>query len=42
MKLIYKGKFDGDENSLPSSEPVEGAVMFKEAADMKQIGRAHV
>ena len=37
MKLIYKGKFDGDENSLPSSEPVEGAVMFKEAADMKQF-----
>ncbi|MBQ8599544.1 MAG: DUF3267 domain-containing protein [Oscillospiraceae bacterium] len=37
MKLIYQGQYNGDENSLPSSEPVEGAVMFKEAADMKQF-----
>lgn len=37
MKLIYKGKYNGDENSLPSSEPVEGAVVFKEAEDMKKF-----
>lgn len=37
MKLIYKGKFDGDESKLPSSEPMEGAVMFREAEDMKKF-----
>lgn len=37
MKLIYKGKYNGDESSLPSAEPVEGAVRFKEAEDMKQF-----
>lgn len=39
MKLIYKGKFDGDENSLPQGNPVEGAVQFKEADDMNDFAK---
>ncbi len=30
MKLIYKGKFDGDENSLPAREHPRGYKMFRE------------
>ena len=39
MKLIYKGKFNGNENSLPSGEPVEGAVQFKEADSMNDFAK---
>ena len=39
MKLIYKGKFDGDENSLPQGNPVEGAVRFEEAEDMNDFAK---
>ena len=31
MKLIYKGKFDGNQDSLPCREHKQGAVAFKEA-----------
>lgn len=37
MKLIYKGKFDGDINSLPIREHEKGAVKFKEFDDMKKL-----
>lgn len=37
MKLIYRGKYDGDENSLPCGEHMEGAVQFKEADNMKEF-----
>lgn len=37
MKLIYKGKFNGDENSLPSAEHPAGAVRFKEFEDVKAM-----
>jgi len=35
MKLIYKGKFDGDESKLPTREPLPGEVPFKEFQSMK-------
>lgn len=35
MKLIYKGKYDGDESKLSSREPLPGEVPFREAKDMK-------
>lgn len=37
MKLIYKGKYSGDESSLPSAQPVEGAVAYREASNMKEF-----
>ena len=38
MKLIYKGKFDGNPESLPHGEHMPGAVRFKEFDDPKKIG----
>ena len=38
MKLIYKGKFDGDVNSIPHGEHKPGAVKFKEPEDPKKLG----
>lgn len=35
--FIYKGKFNGDESSLPTREHPEGAVPFKEAENMKKL-----
>ena len=35
--FVYKGKFNGDESSLPTREHPEGAVPFKEADDMKKL-----
>ncbi len=37
MKLIYKGKFNGDESTLLQREHPEGYVMFKEPQDMKKL-----
>lgn len=37
MKLIYKGKFDGNPESLPCMEHKPGAVMFKEFKDPKKM-----
>lgn len=37
MKLIYKGKFNGDENSLPGAEHPAGAVQFREFDSMKTM-----
>lgn len=37
MKLIYKGKFNGDVNSLPVKEHEKGAVKFREFDDMKKM-----
>ena len=37
MKLIYKGKFNGDENTLPMGEHEPGAVQFKEPQSMKKL-----
>ncbi len=37
MKLIYKGKYNGDETSLPTKEHEEGAVKFKEPGSMKKL-----
>jgi len=39
MKLHYKGKFDGNENGLPSGEleKHKNAVKFKEIDDMKKL-----
>lgn len=33
----YKGKYNGDENSLPQREHPEGYVAFKEAENMQQL-----
>ncbi len=38
MKLIYKGKFDGDANSIPHGEHKPGAVKFREPEDAKKLG----
>lgn len=35
MKLIYKGKYDGNELELPQREHPDGAIQFKEPQDMK-------
>lgn len=37
MKLIYKGKYKGNELDLPQREHPEGAVPFKEPQDMKTL-----
>lgn len=39
MKLIYKGKYNGDENSLPHGEHMPGAVRFKEADNMTDFAK---
>ena len=39
MKLIYKGKYNGDPTSLPSREHFQGAVKFKEFDDPKELGK---
>lgn len=39
MKLIYKGKYNGDENSLPHGEHVPGAVQFQEADNMTEFAK---
>ena len=38
MKLIYKGKFDGDVNSIPHGDHKPGAVKFREPEDVKKLG----
>lgn len=38
MKLIYKGKFNGNPDSLPHGKHKEGAVKFKEIDDPKKLG----
>ena len=38
MKLIYKGKFNGDVNSIPHGEHKPGAVKFREPEDPKKLG----
>lgn len=38
MKLIYKGKFDGNPDSIPHGEHKPGAVKFKEPEDSKKLG----
>lgn len=37
MKLIYKGKFDGNAESIPHGEHIEGAVKFKEPETPKEL-----
>lgn len=37
MKLIYKGKFDGNIEALPKKEHEENAVKFKEIDSMKKL-----
>ena len=38
MKLIYKGKFDGNPESIPHGEHKPGAVKFREPEDTKKLG----
>ncbi len=38
MKLIYKGKFNGDLQTLPHGEHIPGAVKIKECDDPKKLG----
>ena len=38
MKLIYKGKFDGDVSSIPHGEHKLNAVKFREPEDPKKLG----
>lgn len=38
MKLIYKGKFDGNPENLPHGEHMPGAVKFKECDDPRKLG----
>lgn len=37
MKLIYKGKYDGNQESLPHKEHKPGAVKFREIEDPKKF-----
>ena len=37
MKLIYKGKFNGDANSIPHGEHKPGAVKFREPENPKKL-----
>ena len=39
MKLIWKGSFDGDIDSLPKGGHRPGAVAFKEAEDTKELAK---
>lgn len=38
MRIIWKGKFDGNEESLPHGEHKPNAVKFKEIDDIKKLG----
>ncbi len=38
MKLIYKGKFDGNTDALPCNPHKSGAVKYKEMDDVKKFG----
>ena len=38
MKIIWKGKFDGNVESLPHGEHKPNAVKFKEIDDIKKLG----
>ena len=38
MKITWKGKFDGNEDSLPHGEHKPNAVKFKEIDDIKKLG----
>ena len=38
MKITWKGKFDGNEDSLPHGEHKPNAVKFKEINDIKKLG----
>ena len=38
MRFHYMGKYNGDPKSLPSREPVPGAVPFREPKDSKTLG----
>ena len=37
MKLVYKGKYSGDESTLPQREHPEGYVPYKEPNSMKNF-----
>lgn len=37
MKLIYKGKYNGDPQSIPCKEHIKGAVKFKEPETVKEL-----
>lgn len=37
MKFVYKGKYDGKEESLPQREHPEGYVPYKEPTSMKKL-----
>lgn len=37
MKLIYKGKYDGNESCLPTRDHPPGAVQFREPDSMKKL-----
>ena len=39
MRLHYAGKYNLDPESLPSHEPVPGAVQFREAQDTSQLAK---
>ena len=38
MRIMWKGKFDGNEESLPHGEHKPNAVKFKEIDDIKKLG----
>lgn len=38
MRIMWKGKFDGNEESLPHGEQKPNAVKFKEIDDIKKLG----
>ena len=38
MRIIWKGKFDGNEESLPHGEHKPNAVKFQEIDDIKKLG----
>ena len=38
MKITWKGKFDGNAESLPHGEHKPNAVKFKEIDDIKKLG----
>ena len=38
MKLVYKGKYSGDPETLPHGEHKPGAVKFKECDDSRKLG----
>ncbi len=38
VKIVYRGKFDGDPDNLPHGEHKPGAVMFNEPEDPKKFG----